>query len=148
MNLYGFAGGDPVNFSDPMGLCPACAFAEGGAYVGTLILPGPGTVIGAVLGGAVGVVGGHYLGKWLSSALSADNAEPSSDGAKSAEEFDRHVGGRDRAQEEVGRLKEKLGNVKGPKAQKPIREQIEQLEKDIRGHEKEIRQKWPNGRPE
>jgi hypothetical protein len=24
MNLYGFAGGDPVNFSDPFGLCPAC----------------------------------------------------------------------------------------------------------------------------
>jgi RHS repeat-associated protein len=22
MNLYGFAGGDPVNFSDPLGLCP------------------------------------------------------------------------------------------------------------------------------
>ena len=24
MNLYGFAGGDPVNFSDPFGLCPKC----------------------------------------------------------------------------------------------------------------------------
>jgi hypothetical protein len=24
MNLYGFASGDPVNFSDPMGLCPPC----------------------------------------------------------------------------------------------------------------------------
>jgi hypothetical protein len=24
MNLYGFAGGDPVNFSDPFGLCPPC----------------------------------------------------------------------------------------------------------------------------
>ena len=24
MNLYGFAGGDPVNFSDPFGLCPNC----------------------------------------------------------------------------------------------------------------------------
>ena len=22
LNLYGFAGGDPVNFSDPFGLCP------------------------------------------------------------------------------------------------------------------------------
>lgn len=30
MNLYGFAGGDPINFSDPFGLCPpghtACLF--------------------------------------------------------------------------------------------------------------------------
>ena len=24
INLYGFAGGDPVNFSDPFGLCPVC----------------------------------------------------------------------------------------------------------------------------
>jgi len=24
LNLYGFAGGDPVNFSDPFGLCPFC----------------------------------------------------------------------------------------------------------------------------
>lgn len=24
MNLYGFAGGDRINFSDPMGLCPSC----------------------------------------------------------------------------------------------------------------------------
>jgi RHS repeat-associated protein len=24
MNLYGFANGDPVNFSDPFGLCPVC----------------------------------------------------------------------------------------------------------------------------
>jgi peptidoglycan LD-endopeptidase CwlK len=24
MNLYGFAGGDPVNFTDPFGLCPEC----------------------------------------------------------------------------------------------------------------------------
>ncbi len=24
LNLYGFAGGDPINFSDPFGLCPWC----------------------------------------------------------------------------------------------------------------------------
>jgi len=24
INLYGFAGGDPVNFSDPFGLAPEC----------------------------------------------------------------------------------------------------------------------------
>src|SRR5205823_1529420 len=24
LNLYGFAGGDPINFSDPFGLCPLC----------------------------------------------------------------------------------------------------------------------------
>jgi RHS repeat-associated protein len=51
MNLYGFAGGDPVNFQDPFGLTPDC-----------LVLPCPvvaaagGTTLGAVLG-VVGMVG-------------------------------------------------------------------------------------------
>jgi len=33
VNLYGFAGGDPINFSDPMGLCPepaSCVLALAG----------------------------------------------------------------------------------------------------------------------
>jgi hypothetical protein len=29
MNLYGFAGGDPINFSDPMGTCPIVGLAMG-----------------------------------------------------------------------------------------------------------------------
>ncbi len=29
LNLYGFAGGDPINFSDPFGLCPAYAGGDG-----------------------------------------------------------------------------------------------------------------------
>ncbi len=29
LNLYGFANGDPVNFSDPFGLCPVCFVAWG-----------------------------------------------------------------------------------------------------------------------
>jgi len=36
---------EPVNLTDPNGLNPLT-----GAAIGTLILPGPGTVIGAVLG--------------------------------------------------------------------------------------------------
>jgi RHS repeat-associated protein len=31
VNLYGFAGGDPVNFSDPFGLCPPCTNDDLGA---------------------------------------------------------------------------------------------------------------------
>jgi RHS repeat-associated protein len=29
LNLYGYANGDPINFSDPFGLCPVCAVAWG-----------------------------------------------------------------------------------------------------------------------
>ncbi len=43
MNLYGFAGGDPVNFSDPFGLCPVTA-AD----------PTPCGLTGAAIGGAAG----------------------------------------------------------------------------------------------
>jgi RHS repeat-associated protein len=59
LNLYGFAGGDPVNFADPFGLCPAgdmtCELLKLAAgYVG-------GTV-GASVGGAIGGVAGLACG--------------------------------------------------------------------------------------
>lgn len=49
--------------------------------------------------------------------------------------------------EQVKDLKKKLDNAKGPKTRRPIQEAIRELEKDIKGHEKEVQQKWPNGRP-
>ena len=48
-NVYGFAGGDPVNFSDPFGLCPIPADdCPPGTFTAL------GTALGAVLGGASG----------------------------------------------------------------------------------------------
>jgi hypothetical protein len=35
MNLYGFAGGDPVNFSDPLGLCPEGVQADSAKNTGS-----------------------------------------------------------------------------------------------------------------
>jgi hypothetical protein len=85
LNVYGFAGGDPINFSDPFGLCPqhitgrpcttihkvstalgagagAMLGGVGGAVAGTVVLPVAGTLgggaIGAVAGGAEGAVVG------------------------------------------------------------------------------------------
>ena len=61
MNLYGFAGGDPVNFSDPMGLCPwtDCITqaitnwgAKRGAAIGAVALNG-----GAALAAGLEAVG-------------------------------------------------------------------------------------------
>jgi uncharacterized protein RhaS with RHS repeats len=31
LNLYGYANGDPINFSDPFGLTPACPWCWGAA---------------------------------------------------------------------------------------------------------------------
>lgn len=86
LNLYGYANGDPVNFSDPFGLCPIkldgipCTFTFGvtglaagsatGALLagtaGTFVLPGVGTVAGAgggfVAGGVAGLAAGTTVG--------------------------------------------------------------------------------------
>ncbi|MEJ7809360.1 MAG: RHS repeat-associated core domain-containing protein, partial [Gemmatimonadaceae bacterium] len=86
VNLYGFAGADPVNYSDPFGLCPievdgvpciltgamhgTLAGAWAGAVVGgaggTFILPGVGTLAGGgggvVAGGLAGLAAGTTAG--------------------------------------------------------------------------------------
>jgi len=54
INTYAYVGNNPVNYTDPTGLLPNPATAAG-AGIGSLILPGPGTVVGAVIGTAVGV---------------------------------------------------------------------------------------------
>src|SRR5689334_24017449 len=39
LNLYGFANGDPVNFSDPFGLCPPKTLAEVFMCTGQILQP-------------------------------------------------------------------------------------------------------------
>lgn len=57
MNLYGYAAGDPVNRSDPFGLCPIPAEnCPPGTF--TMI----GTAFGALLGGATGGGAGLLTG--------------------------------------------------------------------------------------
>ena len=68
MNLYGFASGDPVNFSDPFGLCAtpatavvclAAAKQTGAALVASGVAIGTAaTVTGAALTQAATIVGG------------------------------------------------------------------------------------------
>ena len=89
-NVYGFASGDPVNFSDPFGLCvpwPACALVAGraGAAAGTLVGAGVGALgggIGAIPGAAAGNRIGWVIGAGIATAGAiALAAEASSDGA-------------------------------------------------------------------
>jgi hypothetical protein len=171
LNLYGYAGGDPVNFSDPFGLwCPPdcnaldAVLTVGGAIVGglfgagtgaaggTLVAPGVGTIGGAGLGwqggAAVGSAAGLALANIIHAFASSGGGDAAEQGGKRAEEYDTHTANAEKARGRLNELKEELGQAKGPKAQRPIREQIERLTKDIKGHEKEIRQKWPEGRPE
>ncbi|MDP9350591.1 MAG: RHS repeat-associated core domain-containing protein [Chloroflexota bacterium] len=71
INLYGFADGDPVSYSDPYGLCvpwPQCALAMGtaGSRIGTVVGGGAGAIFGlgggAVPGAAIGNRAGWLLG--------------------------------------------------------------------------------------
>ncbi|HEV7595471.1 MAG TPA: RHS repeat-associated core domain-containing protein [Gemmatimonadaceae bacterium] len=55
LNLYGFANGDPINGSDPFGLCPACATLVFGAELAAPEI-GPGTVVAVGLLATAGVV--------------------------------------------------------------------------------------------
>jgi len=91
LNLYGYANGDPINFSDPFGLkaCPpecgaihavsASAFgylgAVGGAAIGasagTLVLPGGGTVSGGFAGGVGGAAAGAAFGLTVANGAAA-----------------------------------------------------------------------------
>ncbi|HEX8850739.1 MAG TPA: RHS repeat-associated core domain-containing protein [Gemmatimonadaceae bacterium] len=43
LNLYGYASGDPVSYSDPFGLCPMCVVIAGAALEGAI----EGAVLGA-----------------------------------------------------------------------------------------------------
>lgn len=82
LNLYGYANGDPINNSDPFGLCPieldgipctltrawqgAVGGMAAGAIIGglggTLVAPGVGTVVGAGGGALAGSVDGALIG--------------------------------------------------------------------------------------
>ena len=62
MNLYGFASGDPVNFTDPFGLCPPCypGTPAGNGYLSAVGVQSGGSLMGglALMGGiTVGTVG-------------------------------------------------------------------------------------------
>jgi RHS repeat-associated protein len=57
LNAYGFTAGDPVNYSDPFGLCPIPADNCPPGYWTAM-----GTAVGALIGGAGGGAGGFFAG--------------------------------------------------------------------------------------
>jgi hypothetical protein len=114
-----------------------------------------------IAGEALGKAADDVKGVWkvgeslISDVFQSDNTkvtdksdgDRSRKGEKSAEEYDRHQKKLDQAKEQVEGLRERLEHAKGPKKQAPIREEIEKVKKSIKGHEKEMKQKWPDGRP-
>lgn len=74
INTYTYVGGNPVSYVDPKGLNPLTGAATAtGAELGTMVFPGPGTVIGAGLG----FLGGYLIADQLGNLIFAkppDNA--------------------------------------------------------------------------
>jgi hypothetical protein len=65
-------------------------------------------------------------------------------GGKSASELAKHISKNQTAKTELQQLKELLKATKGPKKTNKIKEKIKDLEDEIRGHDKEMIQKWPD----
>lgn len=68
-------------------------------------------------------------------------------GDKSAGEYDEHLRKYREAEQRAKELENNLRDEKGKKAQEAIRGELDALRKSIKGHAKEIGQKWPTGRP-
>jgi len=73
VNTYLYANAAPTMYTDPLGLNPATA---AGAGIGTLILPGPGTVVGAVVGTAIGIGIGIAIDNAMQSRASGEEKLP------------------------------------------------------------------------
>jgi len=68
-------------------------------------------------------------------------------GAKSLGNFLKHQSQLQNARRALRDLMDRAARATGPKARNAIQQEIDDLMKWIRGHEKEMRQKWPNGEP-
>lgn len=99
LNVYGFAQGDPVNFSDPFGLCPIekplchwikAALIAAGTDLGAMLgggaglLTGPGAVVaspaGAIGGAALGAGAGLAAGELVESKFFSNQGEGAGSG--------------------------------------------------------------------
>jgi RHS repeat-associated protein len=100
LNLYGFAGGDPVNFSDPFGLCPPekplCQWIKailiaagtdlgGIAGGGSGLLTGPGAVVATPAGAIAGMSAGASIGAAAGEAIDQVFFSKSDRGGKGSE---------------------------------------------------------------
>jgi len=136
------------------------------AGVASLVIPGVGEVtfvIAEVGGGAVAMAGllvaghGAILYEMSTDNIKNNNGyrkEDSSSKTKSQKgsgnkyEYERRVRDIDAARDRIKSLSERLKEAKGPKEKRPLqKELLEELEQ-LKTHEKALRQKFPEVRPE
>jgi RHS repeat-associated protein len=71
LNLYGFAGGDPINFSDPFGLCPGLpGCPDTGAITSTAF--DPLALFGGLIAGGIKAIGARWAARTFLRGAAAD----------------------------------------------------------------------------
>jgi len=155
INLYGYVGNNPVNESDPDGTFAVAAPVVVGAAAAALLAwlywyeVSHGKLPPIYFNPPWSHPITDYPGEVPSQAADSGAASPGT-GAKSREEYEHHEEKLKIALEQEQELLEALGRAKGPKSRIPLEKELENLRNGrngIRGHRKEIAQKWPNGCP-
>ena len=132
LNVYGYVGGDPVNFSDPLGLCPEGSFLCNLFESGVTAL---GTSIGFIVGGGGGTALAVGTGGLGAAAVPAGAAEGAALGgaaglalAKTLSPFffSKSDGG------EVRRKPGKLGEFKGRDALRRENKMVRDVVKELK----------------
>lgn len=152
MNLYGYAGGDPVNYSDPFGLCPIPADDCPPGYWTAL-----GTAAGAIIGGTGGGAGGFLAGFGVGAipgglagaaqgAALGGAAGAAIDGIVFASKQSRAVG---RAESLTGHIEDHLGKLGGdsdsPSAngwRKEVRAAVDNVQRQLKDMKGKTQEKW------
>lgn len=65
-------------------------------------------------------------------------------GAKTFQQMIKHLDKLKAARTRISEMERRLEGLKGKKARDVLRDEIQRLRKEIKGHEKEIGQKWPH----
>jgi len=112
------------------GLSSGGLVAKAGMAVAVCAADGPSPVADAIVLGTATYTVVKYYARYLPS--------------KSRKEYDKHVRIVEELRQQLENLQDSLKNTKGPKRKKPLEELIKEVEKQIKGHIKEIKQKCPS----
>ena len=140
LNLYGFAGGDPVNFGDPFGLAPCPPDNDCDAL--TAALAATGTLLGGLGGGMFGGAAGAFCGPGAPACSTAGAVAFSAKGAAAGAAaglslgvlFSRQSDAVNRSEGLRGTTDEHLGKIRG----NPASRDVGGWRKEVNAHLREI----------
>jgi RHS repeat-associated protein len=157
LNLYGYAGGDPVNYSDPFGLCVAVVDCPITIGTGTLIAAGVLTAVtvaalvdgegfadaldaGAdAVGDAFGAVLAFGKNRQLGKGLRGDAAQVdihfaklSTPGQPGGDDPNTRNKWKKDIQNHINEMKKQIDRLKGDRNKQPWEEKVKQYEEQLR----------------